>query len=240
MPFFLLLTLLATIAGETGTLRIHSQPYAEVVWEGVALGRTDTDGVLTVSDIPPGTFRLAVRKTGFSEFQTTVTVAGGQMSFLEAELRPPPPIKTPKGKPAGPGKRAEPVSSGHENLLNELLKSKPTQGPLPVWPAASRPAPEASANGIPVWPFVLGGAVIVLVFWLSRKMKPAALSRSPALLDDSDLLQRAHTPEKAAAFLSDLKKREELLERGVEIVPDRAKGSVIDLDSQSVREVEEQ
>lgn len=245
MSLLLLLTLLGAIDGETGTLRVHSQPGAEVVWEGVSLGNTDTSGSLSVSDIPPGTFNLVLRKTGFRQFQTAVTIAGGKTTSLEAELRPagspvpPPPVtKESRAKPAA-GKRAEPVTSDQDNRLNALLKSAPTQGPLPVWPAASRPAPEKTATGVPIWPFALGGALLVLVFWLSRKLKPAAFTRAPALLADSDVLPPAHTPERTAAFLSDLKKREELLEQGVEIVPDRVRGPVIDLDSGSVREVEE-
>jgi hypothetical protein len=137
-------------------------------------------------------------------------------------------------------KQGESPKVGGDNRLNELLKSEPKQGPLPVWPAASRPAPESTGIGVPVWPFLLGGVLLIVVFWLSRKLRPAALTRSPTLVADSDLLQTAHTPEKTAAFLTDLKKREELLEQGVEIVPNRVKGPVIDLDSGSVREVEEQ
>jgi len=212
----------------------------------VSLGNTDTGGLLTVSDIPPGTFTLALRKAGFREFQTSVTIAAGQTASLEAALQSvgssqsqvlvkPSPAKAPES-----GKRGEPVKSDRDNRLNELLKSEPKQGPLPVWPAASRPAPEKTGIGVPVWPFLLGGTLFVIVFWLSRKLKPTAFSRSPALLANSDLLPPAHTPEKTAAFLSDLKKREELLEQGVEIVPNRVKGPVIDLDSGSVREVEEQ
>ncbi len=245
MSLLLLLTLLGAIDGETGTLRIHSQPGAEVVWEGVSLGNTDTSGSLTVSDIPPGTFNLVLRKTGFRQFQTSVTVAAGKTTSLEAELQPAGPLPLPSiTKPSQDrtptGKRAEPVSSDQDNRLNALLKSAPPQGPLPVWPAASRPAPEKAAIGVPIWPFALGGALLVVVFWLSRKLKPAAFSRSPAVLaDDSDVLQPPHPTERTAAFLSDLKKREELLEQGVEIMPDRVKGPVIDLDSGSVREVEE-
>ncbi len=246
MSLLLLLALLGAIDGETGTLRIHSDPGAEVVWEGVSLGTTDTAGLLTVSDIPPGTFTLALRKAGFREFQTSITVTGGKATSLEAELqpagsRPPAPItKRAPTKPPQSGKRGEPVSSGQGNRLNELLKSEAKQGPLPVWPAASRPAPERTGIGVPIWPFVLGGTLLIFVLLLSRKLKPATFSRAPALLAGADLLQPAHTPEKTAAFLSDLKKREELLEQGVEIMPDRKKGPVIDLDSGSVREVEEQ
>jgi len=210
------------------------------------LGSTDIAGLLTVSDIPPGAFTLALRKAGFHEFQTSVTIRGGKTTSLEAELKPAslrpslPSLPKPSPSRAESGKRAEQVSSDQDNRLNELLKSAPRTGPLPVWPAASRPAPERTGVSIPVWPFVLGLALLIIVFWLSRKLRPAAFSRSPALLSDSDVIEPAHTPERMAAFLSDLKKREELLEQGVEIVPDRVKGPVIDLDSGSVREVEEQ
>jgi len=244
MSLLLILALLGIIDGETGTLRIHSQPGTEVVWEGVSLGSTDAGGLLTVSEIPPGTFTLALRKAGFREFQKSVTITGGDTTSLEAALQPagpPPSIKTsPPTKATAPRKRAEPPRSDQDNRLNELLKSEPKQGPLPVWPAASRPAPESTGIGVPIWPFLLGGTLLIVVLWLSRKLKPAAFSRSPALLADSELLERAHSPEKTAAFLNDLKKREELLEQGVEIVPDKRKGPVIDLDSGSVREVEEQ
>ncbi len=244
ISLLLLLTLLGAIDGETGTLRVHSQPGAEVVWEGVSLGDIDTSGRLSVSDIPPGTFNLVLRKTGFRQFQTAVTIAAGKTMSLEAELQPAGPLPLPSiTKPsqdkAPTGKRAEPVTSHQDNRLNALLKSAPPPGPLPVWPAASRPAPEETAIGVPIWPFALGGALLVLVFWLSRKLKPAAFTRSPTLLADADVPQPAHTPERTAAFLSDLKKREELLEQGVEIMPDRVRGPVIDLDSGSVREVEE-
>ena len=239
MSLLLLLTLLGAIDGETGILRIHSQPGTEVVWEGVSLGNTDTAGSLTVSDIPPGTFTLALRKKGFHEFQTSVTIAAGETISVDRELRPAvsllplPSTERPSqgGRPTG--NRAESVRSDQDSRL------APKQGSLPAWPAASPPAPAKTATAVPIWPFVLGGALVILVFWLSRRLKPAAFSRAPALLADSDVLPQHQPAERTAAFLSDLKKREELLERGVEIVPERAKGPVIDLDSGSVREVEE-
>jgi hypothetical protein len=241
MSLLLLLTLLGAIDGETGTLRIHSQPGSEVLWEGVSLGNTDTDGFLTVSDIPPGTFTLVLRKIGFREFQTSVSIAAGKTVSLEARLQPPrPPAVTRPSRDRVPTiERAEPAGSDQDKRLNEVLNAPPKPGPLPVWSAASRPAPQEGATGIPIWPFALGGTLLVLVFWLSRKLRPVGFPRSPALLAETDVLPPPHTPERTAAFLSDLKKREELLEQGVEIEPNRAKGPVIDLDSGSVREVEE-
>lgn len=247
MSLLLLLALVGVIDGENAALRIHSQPGVEVFWDGVSLGSTDAAGMLTVSDIPPGTFKVALRKAGFQDFRKSVTITGSETTSLEAVLEvagsPAPEIRTGKGlqmKKPGLGKPAQPVNSEQDNRLNELLKSAPKQGPLPVWPAASRPAPETTGVAVPIWPFVLGGSLLLLVFWLSRRLKPATISRSPALIAESDVLDPPHSPEKSAAFLSDLKKREELLEQGIEIVPNRSKGPVIDLDSGSVREVEEQ
>ncbi len=245
MSLLLLLALLGAIHGENGTLRIHSQPDAEVIWDGVSLGTTDNGGLLTVSDIPPGSFTVTLRKAGFRDFSTSVTITGGEATSLEAvlqvasQLSPQPSTARPQNKTPESGKRAEQVSSD-QNKLNELLKSEPKHGPLPVWPAAARPAPETTGGIVPIWPFVLGAGLLILALWLSRKLKPAGLSHSPALLANSDVPEPTHSPEQTAAFLSELKKREELLEQGVEIVPDRSKGPVIDLDSGSVREVEEQ
>ncbi|RPI21862.1 MAG: PEGA domain-containing protein [Acidobacteria bacterium] len=248
MGLLLLIALLGITGADNGTLRIQSEPGAEVLWEGVSLEATDLKGLLTVSDIPPGKFELVLRKPGFREYRTSVTILAGETSVLSVRLHPvtgrpapgaekkPPPDRAPTASP----KRAEPAPSDQGNKLSQLLESAPKRGPVPVWPASSPAVPVEKRSEIPVWPFILGITVLAVVLWFARRIKRVALAPSPALLDDSEVPEPARTAERTAAFLNDLKKREELLEQGVEIIPARTVKPVIDLDSASVREVEDQ
>jgi len=261
MRLLLFLALIGVVYAESGTLRIQSEPGAEVLWEGVFLAKIDSEGRLSVSGIPPGSFKVVVRKPGFRDFRTSVTLEADQSIVLDAPLEP---ISILAGETA---REASPPPPGNET--RKAVRARTDTGSLgSVKPGtsslssaredrANRPEAEASetvavssrepghqvaqeiAGSIPVWPFILGIAILALVLWFSRRVKPIASPPSPALLAYPDIPEPTRKPERTASFLSDLKKREELLEQGVEIVSP-PKSPVIDLDAASVREVEDQ
>ncbi len=51
--------------------------------------------------------------------------------------------------------------------------------------------------------------------------------------------EHSRPADRTSAFLNELRKREELMERGVDIVPGRRPAPVVDIDAANVREVEE-
>ncbi len=83
-PF--LVILLAVPGERTGALRIRSQPGVEVLWEGVALGKTDAEGLLVVEDIPAGDYLLTLRAPGFHQVDVRTTVAARGEAILELPL----------------------------------------------------------------------------------------------------------------------------------------------------------
>ena len=93
------LLFLLLLQGEGGsTLRIQSQPDVQVLWEGVDLGTTDDAGVLTIADIPPGEYRIELRRPGFESESIRMEVEPGE-NVLNLELQEPP---APPPSPAPP------------------------------------------------------------------------------------------------------------------------------------------
>ena len=88
-----------------GQLNLVSQPGVEVFWEGVSLGETDDAGLLVIEGIPPGTYEVALRKSGYRNRTSRVEVTAGQRSLRLMLQRPPP----PKPEPAPVEKRVEPA-----------------------------------------------------------------------------------------------------------------------------------
>ncbi len=136
-----LLLLLAAPAAGKGALQIVSQPGVEVEWEGILLGETDARGLLTIRDIPPGDYRIALRKQGFRPMSRRLTVEPGESTVslrLEA-LPPPPPRRPPRKEPAPAPKAASPAAAERPRAEDEA----PAPSPEPAAPAAFE-APEGA------------------------------------------------------------------------------------------------
>ncbi len=73
VPLFLMLWL-AAVPPEKASLTLHTEPGTEIVWEGVSLGRANSDGLLIIQDVPPGTFTVTFKKSGFHELTTELEV----------------------------------------------------------------------------------------------------------------------------------------------------------------------
>lgn len=52
------------------------------------LVRESGGALYLVPQVPPGTYWIAIRKYGFREFTTSVTVVGGQRSTVNFDLQP--------------------------------------------------------------------------------------------------------------------------------------------------------
>lgn len=239
----LLISLVIPPSAETGTLKVQAQPGTEVVWDGVSLDKIDASGTFTISEIPAGRFQVGLRKPGFQREERPVTITAGQTSILSVKLKPLPATRL---KPSL-GKTNEATIA--ERVLREKagkadpqpqasIKSGRKRGPVPLWPAARAPQPERSET-TPFWvPFLILVAVVALIY-LIKRMKPGTVLRRPTVMSQPDAFETTTPGDKGVPFLSELKKREELLEQGIEIIPARRGPRVIDLDAANVREVED-
>ncbi|MEM7583019.1 MAG: carboxypeptidase-like regulatory domain-containing protein [Acidobacteriota bacterium] len=82
-----LLALLLLGANEpSAVVEIRSQPFAEVLWEGVPLAKTDREGVLIIEDVPAGDYQLALQADGFARRDLRVTVAPGERRVVDLPL----------------------------------------------------------------------------------------------------------------------------------------------------------
>jgi hypothetical protein len=59
----------------------------EIVWEGVSLGKTDSNGVQRIQNIPVGVFTLTLKKDGFKDLARKVEVEVGE-KVLFFKLQP--------------------------------------------------------------------------------------------------------------------------------------------------------
>jgi hypothetical protein len=237
----LLLLLAVPAPSEKGTLRVQAEPGTEVVWEGVWLDKTDARGILIVSDVPPGRFSVTLQKPGSSPETRTVQIEPGQTTVLTA-ARPAPaaPKANPPSRVVERGAPARAAPAPTRETVREVASAAPAE-PAPVPPSSSSgtligPPSVGSLLGL----LVAVGALLAVIFLLRRRSPVLALPPAPPA--ETDVLESARGAHAAASapFLSDLKRREELLEQGVEIIPPRPPDRrVIDLDAANVREVDD-
>ena len=167
----LLMILMALPAGASGVLRLRSQTGVEVVWEGVALGETDAGGLMVVEGIPPGEYRVTLRKPGFQTLDVQIPVADGasvthaiRLEPIGAGVRataPRPAADTGggilAGEPVAPAEEPaqKPVGEPAQKPVGEPAQ-EPTEKPVEkpageagagLSPAASAPVASTSAGG---------------------------------------------------------------------------------------------
>jgi len=235
----LLLSLAVAAPADKGSLRIQSAPRTEVIWEGVSLDTTNASGTLTITDIPPGRFSLVLKKSGFRPEKRVIEIAAGETMTLSAPLS----REAPALKSVSPTRVEQRPGPTPVNARVEAPASRKTaDGRVPLWPSLPKPAStSAPSSHIGVIGLLALIPALLVVIYLVRRPRPAALAPHPLLAPESSAPEPAPRGEpKSAPFLKDLRKREELLEQGVEIIPPRPSNTrVIDLDSANVREVEE-
>lgn len=100
-------TLTAEVNPDTGDLQVTSTPTgASVFVNGNYKGFTPVDDSLDINDLAPGTYTLVVKKSGFEDYSTQVTLEAGKIVPVHAQLQtePAPPatataeiISTPSG-----------------------------------------------------------------------------------------------------------------------------------------------
>ncbi len=73
----------------TGDIRVSSEPSGAVVYlNGNYQGFTPPNDQLDIIDLPPGSYMVVVRKLGYQDDTTQVTVAAGQIIEVSATLQP--------------------------------------------------------------------------------------------------------------------------------------------------------
>ncbi len=244
----LLTILLALPAGSTGVLKLQSQPGVEILWDGVALGTTDARGNLIIKRIPPGEYRLTLRKQGFHDLNTGIEVEEGEGSSRELLLRP---LSAPGGDRARPEKQVdESRLAGREPGSPEPAEeSAGDHSPLPGSSAAvAGPTPARSAT-TPSFPAFLGVAALLLALLsgaagarlLSSRRKALALSQTPSPRapglpsDDNEIPVFEDADRGSPVFLEDLKRRERNLGDGPGTIPKRPEETIIEVEAVEVR-----
>jgi hypothetical protein len=75
--FAVALGVLQGVAPAAGILTVQCLPDTEVLWEGLSLGMTGSDGTMTIAEIPPGRYSVALRKAGYQELVATIILDEG-------------------------------------------------------------------------------------------------------------------------------------------------------------------
>ena len=136
----LLLSLAVAAPSDKGSLRIQSTPGTEVIWEGVSLDETDANGILTVTNVPPGRFNLVLKKSGFTSQKRVVEIAAGKTVTLSAPLSAGESVLPPVSRHA-----AAPTPKSKSQRAAELRPSGPK-----LSKASAEQAPPANAKKGPV------------------------------------------------------------------------------------------
>ncbi len=148
----LLTILLALPASPSSVLRIRSQSGVTVLWEGVALGETDAQGLMVIEDIPPGGYRLTLRKAGYYPLEVLITATEGASSAQELMLKP---VSAATGSRAESSEATADRSAGRRAGLTEQVREPAAtavdkkRGLSPSAGASdgdSRPAPAAAES----------------------------------------------------------------------------------------------
>lgn len=228
----------------SGILSVETEPGAQVVWEGVALGLADERGLMEIQDIPPGAYSLTVSKRGFSPLQKRIEVHAGRQS-VSFRLAAPPPARSQSRlvkvntAPAGlsvveaasaPPLEAQPLSPAETDAESKVRRSSQIdQGPGSETPL--------------IWVLLVAAVMAVVLTWFLRRPRHAF----PPLGPERPVPSRPQAGGDAgnapagssAAFLDDLRRREAMAEKGVVALARDDQESAIELDKTAVRHVEE-
>ena len=188
----LVVTLLSCFAGalslhavELGSLVIRAEPDAEVIWQGVSLGRTGSNGAMEIAQIPLGSYDIEIRAAGRPARDFLVDVREGSQSL---DVVP----------PAAPA--AQPAVAGSPDAVAPAELSTPD--PL-----------RSSEISLGTVYFLLGFSILVLgAIWMahlhSRREQAAAEPEGPALMVDAPAERDRRSPE----FFDQIKRRENALD----------------------------
>jgi len=84
-------TLVAEVNPDHGDLQVSSTPTgASVFVNGNYKGFTPVDDSLDINDLAPGAYTLEVKKSGFQDYSTQVTIEAGKKVQVHAQLTPAP------------------------------------------------------------------------------------------------------------------------------------------------------
>lgn len=208
----------------SGVVVIRTEPQAEIFWDGVSIGRADSEGVLKVRDVPLGVFRVSGRKEGFEEGGVEVRVDGGESS-VRLLLKPVKKTVMPAGREM------------RETHAKELAPEPPKVVVQKKAEVTQEEVPDNTGRGvllIVVLACVLGGLVTVARY--RRKPQPL-MQPPPALVEAAVGPLQSFTEE--SAFLDELKRQEEEREKDVTIVNVRPK-KAIEIRPEDIREVSEE
>lgn len=232
-----------------GTLTIKAPPGCEVFWEGVSLGEVPADGFLRVAAIPPGAYQVFVRRPGFVSEGRRISVDVGEQTLAfslkpipvlrdDSEAPPqhpiaPPPVATTPGLPVESTSAVPPTAAQPKVTLESAVEEKSSQikesPPTPLF-----------------WSVLVICALLAALFrflWSQRKLPKSSTLNAPRdpRADRHDSFGESATQSWPAppAFLEDLRRREEMSERGMASGSPKPSGKTIDLDGDDVRAVEE-
>jgi len=223
---------------EKGVLRIQSEPRAEVIWEGVRVGWTDSTGILTIRDVPTGVFSITLSKPGFKEFTTRVEVIADEKAVV-VKLEP---LEEEGRTIKNPDVPVQLLSKPPPSLRERRPGSRQPAGPAPS-DGQSRRTPTASI-------YVLALVLLVAAIFCYGKYRARAVPL-PAAIQVPRYADAFGSAEASGAqpsdawedppqdFLEDLQKREKMSQHTVEVKLNRRPVRVIDIDPVDVEQIEE-
>lgn len=248
MPYLaLLLTILlalpADAAGTAGVLRLQSQAGVEILWEGVALGETDSEGLLVIEGIPSGEYRLTLRKSGFHDLDTQVEMQEGVDLSTELFLTS---VDTPTSGDIESQAEVSPVVGTEHGSTAHARKPVDASTSDASLPESSEvmAGPEAAKFGAtPPYPSFLVAMVLLIALLagtavarlLSNRRKASTLSRSPSrpgsISADDQAPLFEETEHASPGFLEDLKRREQDFDDAPQAPPRRPEETIIEVEA---------
>jgi hypothetical protein len=114
----------ATLADQTGSIKVQTSAGAEVLLDGSSRGYSDAAGQLLIPEVAPGAYEVRARARGKREGLQSITVVAGQESSVEIMLEDTgPPPSGPVLRKRQPLETAEtsPATGGSDSDLTNIL-----------------------------------------------------------------------------------------------------------------------
>jgi hypothetical protein len=214
--FLIILALASSGEAQTKVVIQTEAPAADVYLDGNFVAKTDTHGRLPIENLPPGTFRFAVKKEGYQPYDGSFQIVEGESQTVQAQLRRSETtrrLETPShAKKRQPEAKTLPPGNAAGVPSQEPPSKQITRDAVPAaavsdhWPSTSLSVSAALA------------VILAIVFlFIKRRTRHIPMeSPPPDPMDSDDESAGIPAPriKPLPEFVDQLKRREELIQAG--------------------------
>jgi hypothetical protein len=208
--FIFLLALVFPGAEQTKVVIQTDAPAADVYLDGNFVAKTDAHGSLLMESLPPGTFQLKIKKTGYLSYAGSFQIGEGESKTVQVFLRR---IETPaSAKILQPEENTTP-----SEMAGAIAPLQKQSMPAVV---SEPPAREETKTAVDNWPseiLIISAslAVLLVVAFLFSKRRARRMLMPESMVPD---YEPAGIPapriKQPPEFVDQLKRREELIQSG--------------------------